>query len=781
MASRPSSSNNNNNNGGAFSIEECLFGPSKRAPADIWEATLSHHQQQQRQMELGEDGGPLDDSVADVSLRTEQRRLLVNYTQNPASAMQQTDVEEPLHTTKDIGSLSSRNQKDRSKQERRERLQSEEQVQVQVAEEEEEEETMDTLSGVDDLGDRWSEAASTRRITTPSPPLAPPADPLDHVVPLATLRRIASQGIVDEQDQHTKSFRPVCWRVLLGYLPVEVKDWKSTLLERRKTYRHLVADLFQCPPPLGDGTDLRGHHGKRQQRAMVRKAKRYMYQGSGRNLTDEELELEEQQREEEEEDSIKFAASDDGMDDLLVVDDDNDAADKKESAPPTEPSKEESVVDDADETTKTTEDGEIPMIEASPSGETLESVPSHIKEEWKKSGRDESELEKMRSSRILGMNTLLVDEDLIDPETIEMLDESNASVSSNRSASRKWDQFLDNATLLDEIRKDVVRTHPDLYFFLDPEENLGQRRYAALERILFVWAKLNKGVRYVQGMNEIVGTVYYVLANDMNEEWACEAEADTYFLFNTLMTEMRDIFVPALDNADTGLQGRIENMSTLLSLHDPEVRCHLDDMGIDASFYAIRWLTTLLSREFLLPHTIRLWDSMFASTHKDNFLRYVCVTMVMLIRGDLLKGDFTTCLRLLQAYPSTDMDHLLEASRSLWIYESQITLACHKGGISLHQALLTITPPPSIVMAYGLKGGMAAAAAAALRKNSSGDTLNGSNTSTGSRGRRRNRNNNNNNRNNNRSKSSNRGGFFSGARSLFDTLHREATQRTQSR
>jgi hypothetical protein len=208
-------------------------------------------------------------------------------------------------------------------------------------------------------------------------------------------------------------------------------------------------------------------------------------------------------------------------------------------------------------------------------------------------------------------------------------------------------------------------------------------------------------------MNEIVGTLYYVLANDLNEEWACEAEADTYFLFNILMTEMRDVFVPALDDADTGIQGRIANMKALLSLHDPEVRCHLDDCGIDASFFAIRWLTTLLSREFLLPDTIRLWDSMFASTHKDNFLRYVCVTMVMLIRRDLLKGDFSTCLRLLQAYPPTNLDLLLESSRALWIYESQVTLACHKGGISLHQALSTITPPPSIVMAYGLPGGVA--------------------------------------------------------------------------
>jgi hypothetical protein len=59
---------------------------------------------------------------------------------------------------------------------------------------------------------------------------------------------------------------------------------------------------------------------------------------------------------------------------------------------------------------------------------------------------------------------------------------------------QQWSLFLDHASLLDEIRKDVVRTHPDLKFFLEPTDNLGRRRYAAMERILFVWAKLNKGV-----------------------------------------------------------------------------------------------------------------------------------------------------------------------------------------------------------------------------------------------------------------------------------------------
>lgn len=208
-------------------------------------------------------------------------------------------------------------------------------------------------------------------------------------------------------------------------------------------------------------------------------------------------------------------------------------------------------------------------------------------------------------------------------------------------------------------------------------------------------------------MNEIAGTLYYVLANDENYEWADHAEADTYFLFHNLMMDIRDVFVPDMDAHASGIQGRIGNMQRLLQTHDPVVFDHMQACGIDSHFYAYRWLTTLLSREFLLPDTIRLWDSMFASTHKENFLRYVCVTMVMHVREELLEGDFSSNLRLLQRYPPTNVDDILDSSRHLWMYETKVGAACQKQGISWQEATQIVQRPPNIIMAFGYKGGVA--------------------------------------------------------------------------
>jgi hypothetical protein len=46
-----------------------------------------------------------------------------------------------------------------------------------------------------------------------------------------------------------------------------------------------------------------------------------------------------------------------------------------------------------------------------------------------------------------------------------------------------------------------------------------EAHWEVVERILFVYSKLNSGQSYVQGMNEIIGPIYYTFATDSNLEW----------------------------------------------------------------------------------------------------------------------------------------------------------------------------------------------------------------------------------------------------------------------
>lgn len=305
----------------------------------------------------------------------------------------------------------------------------------------------------------------------------------------------------------------------------------------------------------------------------------------------------------------------------------------------------------------------------------------------------------------------------------------------------------DNLRLLDEIRKDVTRTQTGLAFFLGPTQDVGARRYAAMERILFTWAQHNPDsnrkqqqsssssqLTYVQGMNEIVAVLYFVLANDPNPEWSVHAEADTYGLLVLLLHEFRDVYCPALDTATRGLHGRSKTLEQLLARHDPSLWRHFQNIALtDLSFFAVRWWTALLSREFLLPDVIQLWDHLFAYHHCqqptaiqngdddsaskkqsslqrcDIFLRYFCLTMILCIREELLLEDFGGALVLLQQYQTTsmDMDQLLASARALWVYEAKIMTTCQKAQISLSSAIeaIPLSEQPDIVMAFGLRGG----------------------------------------------------------------------------
>lgn len=52
-----------------------------------------------------------------------------------------------------------------------------------------------------------------------------------------------------------------------------------------------------------------------------------------------------------------------------------------------------------------------------------------------------------------------------------------------------------------------------------PLEAGHEAHWEVVERILFLYAKLNPGQGYVQGMNEIIGPIYYAFATDPRQEW----------------------------------------------------------------------------------------------------------------------------------------------------------------------------------------------------------------------------------------------------------------------
>ncbi|NXV12339.1 TBC13 protein, partial [Cepphus grylle] len=290
----------------------------------------------------------------------------------------------------------------------------------------------------------------------------------------------------------------------------------------------------------------------------------------------------------------------------------------------------------------------------------------------------------------------------------------------NPNPDSRWNTYFKDNEVLLQIDKDVRRLYPDMAFFqrptdypclliLDPQnefETLRRRveqttlksqtvarnrsgvtnvssplkmtsnalneyevlpngceaHWEVVERILFIYAKLNPGIAYVQGMNEIVGPLYYTFATDPNSEW--KGERLLWPLSNGCHT-VCSLRKASLDDSQCGITYKMEKVYSTLKEKDVELYLKLQEQNIKPQFFAFRWLTLLLSQEFLLPDVIRIWDSLFADDKRFDFLLLVCCAMLTLIRDQLLEGDFTLNMRLLQDYPISDVHLILKKAKEL--------------------------------------------------------------------------------------------------------------------
>eukprot|EP00884_Botryococcus_braunii_P013068 jgi/Botrbrau1/21762/Bobra.43_1s0152.1 len=220
--------------------------------------------------------------------------------------------------------------------------------------------------------------------------------------------------------------------------------------------------------------------------------------------------------------------------------------------------------------------------------------------------------------------------------------------------------------MLEQIDRDVLRTHPDMHFFSGEDGPPLQHRQE-MKRALFIFAKLNPGLRYVQGMNELYAPLYFYFRTDPDPEAARNAEADSFYCFMDLISEFRDHFCQQLDNSAVGIKAMMERLNSLLQRTDPELWSHLlHNNRVDPQFYAFRWITLLLTQEFPFPDSVRLWDTLLGDpAGRPDCLLRLCTAMLVLIRDELLAGDFAQNLKLLQHYPPVDVASILSSAATI--------------------------------------------------------------------------------------------------------------------
>ena len=140
-----------------------------------------------------------------------------------------------------------------------------------------------------------------------------------------------------------------------------------------------------------------------------------------------------------------------------------------------------------------------------------------------------------------------------------------------------------------EVTQAVTSRDPECIDVVNPKSH-----YDVLARILLLYAKLNRGVRYVQGMNELLAPLYYLFAQDpLNGHHAEDSRLCYIFLvFVSLNVEPDRIF-----RSTSHIHHRIFIYDIIRKCkRNSHLHCHLASLNIKYS--------TISSRSFVLVYTV---------------------------------------------------------------------------------------------------------------------------------------------------------------------------------
>ena len=167
-----------------------------------------------------------------------------------------------------------------------------------------------------------------------------------------------------------------------------------------------------------------------------------------------------------------------------------------------------------------------------------------------------------------------------------------------------------------------------------------------IERILYIFSKLNHGIGYSQGFNELIIPFYYVLSKAIrlcNEDWDT-VECLSFFMFNSLWTRPNysDVYDPET------VPFIFDKFSKLIEKHLPNVHKILEKHMITPVLYAMRWFTLLFAQDHELPFLIELWDSMLCHDDLAEFILYVGLGHLKVLEDKLDINSSSKTLTVLQ-------------------------------------------------------------------------------------------------------------------------------------
>ena len=256
-----------------------------------------------------------------------------------------------------------------------------------------------------------------------------------------------------------------------------------------------------------------------------------------------------------------------------------------------------------------------------------------------------------------------------------------------------------NKLLLEQICKDVYRTHNQMDFFFKPTDeniilsqkelneimdnrrnctmkdindiykiNIKETHADVIVRLLFIYSTFFPDISYVQGMNEIIAPIYYIFSFDKTYGVVTNIdyiEADTFWTFNSLMNQIKDNFNHEKDNEKMGITSRIKKLKKMLQILDLQLFEHFEKFKVEYYTFAYRWFILFFSQEFLMIDILRLWDYLFAPNDKFLNCYFVSLAVFELKRDELLVSDLSGILSNLKSFKGLNVEDIISLAKNI--------------------------------------------------------------------------------------------------------------------
>ena len=113
---------------------------------------------------------------------------------------------------------------------------------------------------------------------------------------------------------------------------------------------------------------------------------------------------------------------------------------------------------------------------------------------------------------------------------------------------------------------------------------------------------------------------------------------------------MIEMYIQSEDVNKLGLLGRVNSINEILRRHDLKLFDYIQAQKLEISYFAVRWVTCLFTREFNIADVLHIWDIILSDTNQVDFISYFCFAMINNDRDIILNNDFSSNLYHLQNY-----------------------------------------------------------------------------------------------------------------------------------